>query len=195
MLWLNLRATSDSGFCQLRGAEMLNIRINLTIDLKKVGAILAAIVIAASQLVGTPANALPAQPSVGHEKVVTVSLAYLTVRTTKSDAEKALASEYVKYFDAQTIAFLTEYANGESMAEWKCLDKLWTHESHFNPKALNKHSEAYGIAQFLPSTWGNYKVTKTASASLQIKYGLHYIDKRYGSACNAWSFWKNHNWY
>lgn len=175
---------------------MLNIRINLTIDLKKARAILAAIVIATSQLLApSPASALPTQPSVGPEKVVTVSLAYLTVRTTKSDAEKALASDYVKYFDAQTIAFLTEYANGKSIAEWECLDKLWTHESHFNPKALNIHSKAYGIAQFLPSTWGNYKVTKTASASLQIKYGLHYIDKRYGSACNAWSHWKKHNWY
>lgn len=174
---------------------MLNIRINLTVDLKKVGAILAAFTFIVSQLVTSPANALPTKPIVGQEKVVTVSLAYLTVRTTKSDAEKALASKYVKYFDAQTIAFLTEYANGKSMAEWKCLDNLWTHESHFNPKALNTHSNAFGIAQFLPSTWGNYNVTKTASASLQIKYGLHYIDKRYGSACNAWSFWKKHNWY
>ena len=174
---------------------MLNIRINLTIDLKKVGAILTAFVIMISNLVASPAYALPAKPIAGQEKVVTVSLAYLTVHTTKSDAEKALASKYVKYFDAQTIAFLTEYASGKSLTEWKCLDNLWTHESHFNPKALNTGSHAYGIAQFLPSTWGNYNVEKTASASLQIKYGLHYIDKRYGSACNAWSFWKKHNWY
>ena len=180
---------------------MLNIRINLTIDLKKVGAILAAIVFTISHLI-TPANALTVNPTtvqdkakVTHEKVAVVALEYLTVRTTKSEAKNALASKYLKYFDPQTVAFLTEYANGKSMAEWKCLNNLWSHESHFNPKALNMSSHAFGIAQFLPTTWANYGVKKTASPALQIKYGLHYIDKRYGSACNAWSFWKQHNWY
>jgi len=74
-------------------------------------------------------------------------------------------------------------------------------ESHFNPKAKNKSSGAYGIAQFMPSTWGNYKVTKTDEAKLQIKYGLRYILKRYGDendpngACNAWKFWQENKWY
>jgi len=78
---------------------------------------------------------------------------------------------------------------------------LWNSESHFNPKALNMSSHAFGIAQFLPSTWGNYKVTQTASAKLQIKYGLRYITKRYGStddphgACNAWKFHQKTGWY
>ncbi len=63
---------------------------------------------------------------------------------------------------------------------WLCLNKLWNSESHFNPKALNMSSHAFGIAQFLPTTWGNYKVAKTVSAKLQIQYGLRYIQKRYG---------------
>ena len=39
---------------------------------------------------------------------------------------------------------------------------------------------AYGIAQFLDSTWGQYG-PKTGNPGLQIKYGLEYIHDRYGS--------------
>lgn len=173
---------------------MLNIRINLTINLKKVGAAVLAGFIFFAHLVA-PAYAVTVKPLPVKEKSITVSLTYLTVTTTKTQATNALASEYSKYFDPETIAFLTTYASGKSIKEWQCLRSLWSHESHFNPKALNMGSKAFGIAQFLPSTWGNYKVAKTSSASLQIKYGLRYIEKRYGSACGAWNFWQKHNWY
>ena len=136
-----------------------------------------------------------------NEKPITVNLTYLKVTTTKSQAEKALASDTVKYFDAEALAFLTVYAQDWKMSEWKCLRNIWQKESHFNPKAKNISSGAYGIAQFLPTTWGNYKVQKTAEAHLQIKYGLRYILKRYGDendpngACNAWKFWQRKGWY
>lgn len=171
---------------------MLNIRINFTVDVKKVLRVIGALTLVWTQLFN-PAHALPAASS--KEKIVTVSLDYITVKTTRTDAKKALASAYLKYFDAQTIAFLTEYSSGKSMTEWKCLNSLWSHESHFNPKALNMGSHAYGIAQFLPSTWGNYNVNKTSVAALQIKYGLRYIQVRYGDTCNAWKFWQGHGWY
>jgi hypothetical protein len=180
---------------------MLNIRINLTINLKKVFAGATAGFIFAVHLI-TPAYALTVKaPAINNEKVVTVNLAYLTVRTTKTQAKTALASPYVKYFDAQATAFLTVYSQGWSTKEWGCLNNLWNSESHFNPKALNMGSKAFGIAQFLPNTWSNYKVMKTAEAKLQIQYGLRYIEKRYGSiydtagACNAWKFHKKHGWY
>jgi len=175
---------------------MLNIRINFAVDLKKVAVAITTLVLVYGQLM-TPANAKTFERLLisNHEKPVTVALDYLNVTTTKSDAVKALSSPYVKYFDPQTVAFLTEYSKGASLAEWKCLDNLWSSESHFNPKALNMGSHAYGIAQFLPSTWRNYNVEKTTSAVLQIKYGLRYIELRYGDACNAWTFWKAHQWY
>ena len=177
---------------------MLNIRINLTINLKKVSAGLLAGIIFCSHLV-TPAYAITA--AVKPEKSVTVSLTYLTVTTTKTQAALDLASPTVKYFDPQALAFLTTYSQGWTRAQWKCLNNLWNSESHFNPKALNMSSHAYGIAQFLPTTWGNYKVVKTASANLQIQYGLRYISKRYWStddptgACNAWKFHQRTGWY
>jgi len=176
---------------------MLNIRINFTLDVKKVIRGVVAIMLVCAQL-SMPVHATPphmVKEAVVREVPVTMSLDHVTVRTTRTEAKKALSSPYVKYFDAQAVAFLTEYSTGKSTTEWQCLNSLWSHESHFNPKALNESSSAYGIAQFLPSTWNNYKVTKTASAVLQIKYGLRYIKNRYGDACNAWNFWKKHYWY
>jgi len=193
-------ATSNGGFRQLRGAAMLNIRINLMIDLKKVFASSLVAFMLLSNLI-TPAYALKTVPAVSTEKPVTVSLTRLKVITTRTAAVEAVQSSQVKYFDAEALAFLTVYAKGWTIKEWNCLRFIWTKESHFNPKAHNKSSGAYGIAQFMPSTWGNYKVEKTAEARLQIKYGLRYIERRYGSAndptgaCNAEQFWKRKGWY
>lgn len=178
---------------------MLNIRINVSIDLKKVGAILASMAILLSHLIVPPtASALA---PVAAEKPVTVNLTYLKVTTTKSQAKLDLASNGAKYFDAEALAFLTVYTHDWKMSEWKCLRSLWQKESHFNPKAKNMHSGAFGIAQFLPSTWANYKTVKSPVAKHQIKYGLRYILKRYGDtndpngACNAWKFWQRNKWY
>jgi len=179
---------------------MLNIRINLTINLKKVFASSVALFIMLPNLIA-PAYAVKSLTVPTPEKSVTVSLTHLKVHTTKSAAMKDIASPQAKYFDAEALAFLTVYAKGWNIKQWSCLRYIWTKESHFNPKALNKGSGAYGIAQFMPSTWENYKVAKTEAAHLQIKYGLRYIERRYGSkndptgACNAERFWQRKGWY
>ena len=84
----------------------------------------------------------------------------------------------------------------DAARQYACLDQLWTHESHWNPKALNKSSGAFGIAQFLPQTWGNYNYPlKPKDPLVQVKAGLRYITVRYSSPCGAWSFWKRGSWY
>jgi hypothetical protein len=82
--------------------------------------------------------------------------------------------------------------------QFSCLDTLWQHESDWDPSAKNPTSGAYGIAQALPAA----KMASTgkdwmSNPITQVSWGLDYIDTRYGSACNAWSFWLRHfpHWY
>jgi hypothetical protein len=91
-------------------------------------------------------------------------------------------------------AMIGEYGWGDS--QFSCLEKLWTRESDWNYKARNPSSGAYGIPQSLPAS-------KMASAGsdwrdnpeTQIKWGLGYIDDRYGSPCAAWGHSEDTGWY
>jgi len=72
--------------------------------------------------------------------------------------------------------------------EFKCIEKLWTLESNWRPKAKNLNSTAYGIPQLLKM--------KETNPYKQIDLGLRYIDKRYkGSACKALAHHKKRGWY
>jgi hypothetical protein len=85
-------------------------------------------------------------------------------------------------------------AYGWTGEQWTALDKLWTRESGWNNTAQNPTSSAYGIAQFLDSTWAKYG-PKTADPTLQIRYGLAYIRDRYGSPSAAWAHETAQGWY
>lgn len=86
-------------------------------------------------------------------------------------------------------------------SEYKCLEQLVQRESGWRVEAHNKSSGAFGLFQFLPGTWANYRYPyKPKEASIQIKAGLRYITKRYGTPCKAWAFWqsnaqKGNPWY
>ncbi len=80
--------------------------------------------------------------------------------------------------------------------QFGCLDSLWTRESNWNVHADNPSSSAYGIPQALPGSkmssagadWATNPVT-------QIKWGLGYIEDRYGSPCSAWGHSQSHGFY
>lgn len=75
-----------------------------------------------------------------------------------------------------------------------CLDELWTEESGFDAYSANPSSDARGIPQKITGWGGDYR---PGAAAAQIKWGLAYIDGRYGSPCAAWRFETSHspNWY
>jgi hypothetical protein len=90
-----------------------------------------------------------------------------------------------------------EYAMSKvgSSSEFSCLERLWGKESGWNPNAQNPSSTAYGIAQFLNSTWAGTGIAKTSDGYKQIDAGLIYIEKAYGSPCAAWAKSQSSGWY
>lgn len=79
--------------------------------------------------------------------------------------------------------------------QFSCLNSLWQKESGWNYQAYNP-SGATGIPQALPGS-------KMASAgsdwqtnpTTQIRWGLDYIQRAYGSPCAAWGHSQSVNWY
>jgi hypothetical protein len=71
-------------------------------------------------------------------------------------------------------------------------DAAWLRR--WNNLAQNPTSTAYGIPQFLNSTWATVGGHKTSDPALQIQYGLKYMNK-YGGPNGAAAFWKAHHWY
>jgi resuscitation-promoting factor RpfB len=92
---------------------------------------------------------------------------------------------------AKVMAAPRGWATGQ---EWADLVSLWNQESEWSNVAQNPGSGAYGIAQFLDSTWAAYG-PKTSNPALQIRYGLEYIAQRYGSPSAAWAHEQADNWY
>jgi hypothetical protein len=91
-----------------------------------------------------------------------------------------------------------DYAMGKlggDGSQFSCLENLWGKESGWNPNAQNPSSTAYGIAQFLDSTWAGTGIAKTSDGYRQIDAGLIYIEKAYGSPCDAWAHSQSTGWY
>jgi hypothetical protein len=85
---------------------------------------------------------------------------------------------------------------GWSGSQFSCLQPLWERESGWDVTAENPSSGAYGIPQALSGSlmasagpdWQN-------DAATQIRWGLTYIQGRYGSPCGAWAHEEADGWY
>lgn len=86
---------------------------------------------------------------------------------------------------------------GFPASEWGALQNLLNGESGFQNNVKNPSSTAYGMFQFLDSTWATVGGSKTSDPALQAQYGLQYIRQRYGSPSAAWAFWQSQSphWY
>jgi Transglycosylase SLT domain len=97
------------------------------------------------------------------------------------------------YSVAQVQAMAKSIVGGD---QYLCFSNIVSHESGWNYTATNPSSGAYGLVQSNPgskmasvaSDWRTDPVT-------QIKWGLAYMNSRYGSPCGAWSYWQVHSNY
>jgi hypothetical protein len=81
-------------------------------------------------------------------------------------------------------------------SQFSCLEPLWEHESGWNVTAENPSSGAYGIPQALSgSLMASAGPDWQTNAATQIRWGLTYIQGRYGSPCGAWAHEEADNWY
>lgn len=82
-----------------------------------------------------------------------------------------------------------------SGAEWDALNNIVMAESGWNNEAQNPGSTAYGIFQFLDTTWASTGYSKTSDPATQISAGLKYIRQRYGDPVAAWAFHQANGYY
>ncbi|MWK33933.1 lytic transglycosylase domain-containing protein [Actinomadura sp. J1-007] len=104
----------------------------------------ATLALAAALSFGVVAETVPAQAAAPTRAAVAQTAAAQTAVTakakkkpTRAQRNKALAKPMVK-------------KRGWSTRQYGCLVKLWNRESHWNHKAHNRSSGAYGIPQALP---------------------------------------------
>lgn len=83
-----------------------------------------------------------------------------------------------------------------SATQYNAFSKIVEHESGWNVTATNSSSGAYGLVQALPgSKMASASSDWKTNAATQIKWGLDYMNSRYGSPAAAWSFWQSNGWY
>ncbi|MFJ8693777.1 aggregation-promoting factor C-terminal-like domain-containing protein [Streptomyces roseolilacinus] len=107
--------------------------------------------------------------------------------------------------DASSFAAQSSYSVAEVQAmarqmvpggQFQCFSNIVDHESSWNYRAQNPSSGAYGLVQALPgSKMASAGADWQTNPATQIKWGLNYMNERYGSPCGAWSFWQANHWY
>jgi hypothetical protein len=113
-----------------------------------------------------------------------------------SDGPAVVQHETLSDDDPRDIAraLLSEF--GFSSDQFSCLDDLWVGESGWRVDADNPTSSAYGIPQALPGEkMASAGADWATNPATQIKWGLGYIQDRYGSPCGAMAFKNGHGWY
>jgi hypothetical protein len=96
-----------------------------------------------------------------------------------------------------TVAYAKGYARRAlGPVQYRCLDRIATYESHWNPLSVNRTSGAYGIPQALPG----YKMRSAGkdwktNPVTQVKWMMRYLHGRYGSACEGWNHILAYGWY
>ncbi|WP_112465912.1 transglycosylase SLT domain-containing protein [Streptomyces triticisoli] len=126
-------------------------------------------------------------------------------KAAKERAEQQAAASRNAVRDASSFAVQSSYtvAQVQAMArsmipadQFQCFSNIVQRESTWNYRAMNPSSGAYGLVQALPgSKMASAGADWQTNPATQIKWGLNYMNGRYGSPCGAWTFWQANHWY
>ncbi|MFI8087206.1 transglycosylase SLT domain-containing protein [Streptomyces sp. NPDC086080] len=126
-------------------------------------------------------------------------------REAEERAEAKAAANRSATRDASSFATQASYTIAEVQAmarqmvpadQFQCFSDIVQRESSWNYMADNPTSDAYGLVQALPgSKMSSAGADWATNPATQIKWGLGYMNDRYGSPCGAWSFWQANHWY
>ena len=119
---------------------------------------------------------------------IAISLVSLSPVAAKTIEHAQDAKEYASAYMQETY--------GWGANQFGCTVKVFEYESHWNYKS--KNAKYLGIPQvnsgFVKSQ-GVSKAEFMKDYKLQVRVGLKYIKKRYGTSCSAWSHIKKTGWY
>ena len=157
-------------------------------------------------IVGTYINRLdrsyilyPAEPLVVVPEGQTTSSVLGAVQAAREASSSTAARTKAKFEDPKSdlaIAAYQEYLKDMiPEREESCYFNIIDKESKWNPLAQNPKSTAFGIGQFLNSTWGLVDYKKTKNPYDQIDAMVLYVKLIYGDGCNAWHFKSQRGWY
>jgi hypothetical protein len=157
-------------------------------------------------VVGTYTNRLdrlliqyPAEPLVVVPEGQTTSSVLGAVQAAREASSTIAARSRARFEDPKSdlaIAAYQEYLKDiVPDQEESCYFSIIDKESKWNPLAQNPKSTAFGIGQFLNSTWGLVDHTKTKNPYVQIDAMVEYTKLVYGNGCNAWHFRSQRGWY
>ena len=144
------------------------------------------------------------QQQVAAEKTTAAKAAAAKAAAAKAAAAKAAAQRAQSARQAATTPSGSPQQIAERMlgqfgwsgSQFSCLQPLWEHESGWSVTAENPTSGAYGIPQSLPGAqMASAGADWQSNAATQIRWGLTYIQGRYGSPCGAWAHEESDNWY
>jgi hypothetical protein len=93
----------------------------------------------------------------------------------------------------QKIVEVIEHAIAIEGVDWddkqvEAMARLCWRESRYNPLLQNPRSTAFGLWQFLDSTWKYYGIEKTSDPLLQTIAAVRYIEDRYKTPKKALEF-------
>lgn len=119
---------------------------------------------------------------------------YLERERKKTEIASMISTGTTGDYQMYAYSFFENYGWTEN--DFQCLIALWNRESRWNPNAHNGSSGAHGIPQSLPAgKMASEGADYYTNGYTQIRWGIKYIARRYGTPSAAWAHSQQYGWY